>query len=228
MQQDKETDKSATDARSREGTRSDPSLQSAVVDKDLRPLLDTDEPPIIIGGGSLFLELPVNPASGRVKQLIQVSTGSHPITHEITEERNRALERVFVVIQPGAPGPVTTFDTGVLLENKNCILKIWLQLLSAAGDEFVFDPLDNDPDITIKGGNAQTGERTGLDLNRRGFFSTRSQTHKNVWPGRHELQGIPRHFRIGRVQILEGNNTTVIKNLSGGNGYQVYFTFHHH
>lgn len=233
MAQDKETQKptAPTKTRSRRLSPPKPSRPRPPRSSRLRPLLDTDEPPIIISGGSLSLELPRNHNSGSPKQIVPVSTpGQFPITYEITEERNRALERVFIVIQPGALGPVTTFDTGTLLEAKNCILKIWLQLLQAGGGEFDYEPIGSaaPADIIIQGPSPQTGARTRIEINSRGAFGPRVQTHKKIWPGRHDLYGLPRHFRIGKVRILEGDNTTVVMEHSGGNGYQLYFTFHHH
>lgn len=189
--------------------------------------VETDEPPIIISGGSLSFEFP----NGKNIQQFDETPGERPFKYRYSAgTAERALETVRVVTQ--LTNGNVSYPSGnprVFPENQRCILKIWLQPLTLNGQNVVPSAITTEPDIQIQGAAAVgTGSpsvliETRLPLLAEVHSHKQSRRHRNNYPT------IASHFRIGRWQVVsEFNPAQELDGASQDDGYQLFVTFHTH
>jgi hypothetical protein len=221
---EKDPSQKATSATADSPTESSATPDARPDDIDIEIGGDTHEPPVIIGNGSLFLELP---ARRNIKFQRQAPGDPRPFKYVTADGADpaRSLETVNVLRQLKAGSGSATLRMVSLVETDGCILKIWLQTVMSGGP-LDFKPFDPEPDFLIRG--------APLLIESKVLLANEVHSHKNhcthryVHPGFRDPQtGLDPDFRIGKWQIVKGDGTDVALE-ADDDGYMFFITFHHH
>jgi hypothetical protein len=181
----------------------------------------TNEPPIIIGNGSLFMDLPLGksiepdaPAAGPRPFRYRQSGGGTPI---------RAIGRLQLLrLIPVNNNPVEWTDHDEIPEANNSQVHIFLAELNAAGTAFV--PVDAaNAQMVIK------GPPFAIEVDKPLFGPLPSR--KSIAPFRFQHPGYNgRPFRIYRWMLIEmpGGVPSTTFDQSNADDYLLHITFWHH
>jgi hypothetical protein len=191
---------------------------------------ETDEPPVIINGGSLFLEFPTGK---NIVQFAHMPDDHRPFKYRYAAghpERDLESIRVVKQLDTGAVGfPLNPASPRIFPEAQKCILKIWLQPLTLSGGNVVPGTLETEPDIQIRGATTDAGTPPSLHIETRRQFLAEVHSFKKSRIHRNDYPPIAPHFRIGRWQVVTGvDPVQVLDEESGADAYQLFVTFHTH
>lgn len=192
----------------------------------------TDEPPVIIGNGSVLIDLPpdkdieldhTRPPDARLPRpfIYVLKEGASPTI--------RALGRIQVLsLRPENNDPVRWLDYDRVPELLNCQLHVWLEQQVTVGDDVdafeSVNPSDEETSQIVLSGNPFTLE---LDKELRGPF----HTHKPHSPFRYTHPGYnaQKHFRIRKWKLLFASpeGPQVIIEQDGNEDYRIHASFWH-
>ena len=202
---------------------------AAPSDGGAAPSVETDEPPIIISGGSLFFEFPNR---RNVVQFDHVPNHPRPFKYNYAEGHpERDLESVRVVTQlNNGKVSFTQEPPPVFPENQKCILQIWLQPLTLNGVNVVPGNMETEPDVQIRGAEqvGPAGTPTTILIETKRQLLAEVHSHKQSRRHRNDYPPISSHFRIGRWRVVNGLTGQQLAGASGDDAYQLFVTFHTH
>jgi hypothetical protein len=181
---------------------------------------ETNEPPIIIGNGSLFMDLPIDkpieadtPAGGPRPFRYRQRGGGTPI---------RAIGRIqYYRLKPVNENPVEWRDYDGIPEGDQAQVHIWLAELNVAGNAFI--PVDEaNPQMVIK------GPPFSIEVDKPLFGPFPSI--KSIAPFRFQHPGYNgRPFRIHRWMLIQlpGGVPSTIIDQSRDDDYLLHISFLH-
>jgi hypothetical protein len=200
------------------------------------------QPPIIIGGGSFFMDFPRLNENEPPQEPIMLDgipdfTKPRPYKYKLKAGSQRAIEKVGVLthLRQGGGIRFRTYPAQNIPfpEQLGCQLWIWLQVLRADANPFepTFEPLKGPPQVVIRGGLEPTPFKLEADKELIGAQPS-YKAHNRF---RYTHAGYERHFRIGRWRIVDGEGFPVVTQEglpetgeSEDESYQLFVTFHHH
>jgi hypothetical protein len=178
--------------------------------------LDPHQPPIIIGGGSLFIDVP---------QLMLIDEpeptlgNSRPYVHDLKEADGgevRAIASIRVLTESRLGGRRINFDSLAFDEADNCELRIWLSQLNEEGEFELIN--EAEPQIILAGNPF----RLEIDKELRGP----EPNFKFHSPQRYLHPGYKRHFHIERCQVFNRGAAQPRFEREGDDSYWLGIQFH--
>ncbi len=187
--------------------------------------LEPHLPPIIIGGGSLKIEM-----KHRCSYQPLANDPSLLNHKYVVRGEDYSFIRRVVVIREGEQIVCCSYDN----LPDGCEVHIWLQKLKAVpASDIDYEPLTAIPQLRLKGTTANPRTNSELEIKSDEEFGNRAPTHKQHRPHNYFHRGYGgRHFRIGKWEIVDANGAVVTDGLnnfreSGDDGYRIALGFDH-
>lgn len=181
--------------------------------------LEPHEPPIIIGGGSLYIDMP---GDKEMNEPIPDPALARPFRHSLASGGGgsiRALQTVSVLTEHRAGSMRVSFVTHSLAEGSDCELQIFLSQ-QRQGSSTVFIPIHaSEPQIAIAGNPF----KFEVDRELRGP----EELPKEHSPFRYLHPGYKRRFRITRWRIVNSSGDVVVPGSANDDSYWFSIMFHH-